>query len=466
MNYIFRVFLIVLLATSTLTAQKISFKINGYTEGYGKMIGMYADANYFSDSAKINTDGSMVFTKDEGYKAGLFYLMMPDETYIQFLVPDKNSIAISATKDDYINTLQAPQSLDNQLFFDNQRKQASIEKRFNAVSGEMKKYARGSADFMKLQQEQQAILAERDAMVGDLKKNYPNSFFTHFKLGGQNPKLRYALQANGSLDSQMTMYNYRMDYWNDFDFTDGRLVRTPVFQNKLKKYIQELTPQAPDSVIKSADYLIGRCAANKDLFSVAINWIAYNYKPSIGKLMDCDAVYSHMVLKYFKAESDLGIPAEDIASARKSATDMLPSLLGKTGQDLVLGDKNGQMKSLYGLKANFKVVFIYNPDCEHCQEETPRLRKVYDQYKSRGLEIYSIVSGAKDKKEWQDFAAKYGVNWTDVWDPELKSRYFEKYFIDITPELYLLDKNHKIIAKNLKPNQLAEVLEYEMAKMR
>jgi thiol-disulfide isomerase/thioredoxin len=462
---IFRILPILCLGAVTLSAQKISVKINGYTEGYSKLIGVYADANYFSDSAKINADGSMLFTKSGGYKEGLFYLMMPDETYIQFLVPDKSDIDISAKKDDYINTLQAAQSFDNQLFFDNQRKQLTIERRFNAASAEMKKYPQGSADFLKWQQEQKTVLTERDAVIEGLKKQYPNSFFTKFKLAGQNPKLRYAFRTDGSLDSVLTMYNYRCDYWNDFDFSDGRLVRTPVFQTKLKKYIQELTPQSADSIIKSADILIGRCAANKELFKVAVNWTTYNYKPTIGKLMDCESVFSHLVLKYFKVENDLDVSAEDVTSARNSATQMIPSLLGKTGQDIVAGDKNNVMRSIYGLKSLFKVVYIYNPDCEHCQAETPRLRQIYDQYKSRGLEIFSIASNAKDKKEWQDFANKYGINWTDVWDPELKSHYNEKYFIDITPELYLLDKNNKIIAKNLKPNQLYEVLENELAKM-
>jgi peroxiredoxin len=460
--------LIILWGATTLSAQKLTFKITGYTEGYAKLVGNYADANYLADSAKINADGSIVFAKEGGYSAGLFYMMLPDESYIQMLVPDKNDIHVTATKGDFVGSAQAMQSLDNQLFFEGQRKQANIEKRFNAAGAEMKKYPRGSADFNKWQQEQNAILAERDAIVESLKQQYPNAFYTKFKLAGQNSKLRPAYRPEGGLDTNMTMYNYRQDYWNDFDFSDGRLVRTPVFQNKLKKYIQELTPQLADSVIKSADFLIGKCAANDDLYKVAVNWIGYNYKPTIGKIMDCEAVYSHLVLKYFKEGSGklLNIPEEDIQSARKTASGMPASLIGKIGQDVLAVDKNNVTRSIYGLKANFIAIYIYNPDCEHCQEETPRLRKVYDQYKSRGLEVFSIASNAKDKKEWQDFAQKYGINWVDVWDQSLSSRYHEKYYIDITPELYLLDRNHKIIAKNLKPLQLPEVLEYEMAKMR
>ena len=56
------------------------------------------------------------------------------------------------------------------------------------------------------------------------------------------------------------------------------------------------------------------------------------------------------------------------------------------------------------------------------------------------------------------------MNWTDVYDPALESRFHEKYFVDITPELYVLDKNNIIIGKNLKPEPLPEQYESEFAK--
>ena len=76
-----------------------------------------------------------------------------------------------------------------------------------------------------------------------------------------------AYRPNGSVDSLATMDNYRKDWWNDVDFTDGRLMRTPVFFTKLKRYIQEFTVQHQDSLIASSDYLLDKTLANNDLFN-------------------------------------------------------------------------------------------------------------------------------------------------------------------------------------------------------
>jgi peroxiredoxin len=468
---IFKVLLLTILSISTLSAQKttqITFKIAGFTEGVAQLVGVYADANYLADTAKIASDGRIQFVKKEGYVDGLFYLLLPDETSFQLIVANGENFSIKAEKGNFINTLQAEQSLENKIFFENQRFQAGLEQRFNAVMAEMRKYPQGSAEFENLKVKQQNLLNEREGILTKLKTDYPNALFTKFKLAGQNPKYRYAFRSNGSLDSIQTMRNFQDDWWNGFDFSESRLVRTPVFQNKLKKYISELTVQHPDSIVKSAISIIDKTFNNKELFKVAANWITYNHKPTVGKLMDCDAIYAQLVLKYFTLENSekLGIPQEDITSMRNTATAMLPSFVGKIGQDVVARNKNNELKSIYGLKSAITVIYIYNPDCEHCQEETPKLRAVYDEWKSRGIEVFSIVYNAKDKAEWQDFAQKYGINWTDIWDPEVKSRYHEKYYTDITPEMYVLDKNHKIVAKNLKANQLPAVFELELAKLK
>ncbi len=469
---IYKILFFFIISFSSLSAQKtktITAKIVGYTEGSAQLIGVYAESNYLADSARIGADGTIQFTsKEAGYSDGLFFILLPDQANIQFLVANGETFKLTTRKGDLINSMKVEGSLENQLFFESQKYQAAMEQTFNNLSQEMRKYAPGSPQLDNIKKEQARLIAERDAKIIELKEKYPNSFVAKFKIAGQNPKLRYTYKANGTLDSMQTMINYKEDWWKDFDFTDVRLLHTPVFFNKLKKYMYELTTQHPDSVINSAVYLIDKTLNNKNYFNITANWITYNFKPSVGKLMDGDAVYSHLVLKYFTPEKAdwIGQKVEDIESMRKTAREMKCSLLGMIGQDVVAANPKGELKSIYGLKANFTVIYIYNPECEHCQEETPHLRQVYDKWKSRGVEVYSIAANAKSMEEWQGFSKKYGVNWTDVWDPPLKSKYHEKYYVDITPECYVLDKNHKIIAKNLKPNQLPEIFERELAKMK
>ena len=123
-------------------------------------------------------------------------------------------------------------------------------------------------------------------------------------------------------------------------------------------------------------------------------------------------------------------------------------------------NEKGETVSIYGMKSPIKVVFIYSYDCEHCQKEAPEMVRVYNEWKNKGLDVFAICTDT-DKTKWLEFIGKNRMAFHNVFDPERKSRYDRKYHIDITPELYVLDKNNKIIASNLSPDQLPEFLEAE-----
>jgi peroxiredoxin len=466
---IFRIFLFAILSLSTSYAQKklnLSFKVEGVNGGTAKMVGIYADGNFMADTSVIAPDGSFSFNGGkEGYYEGFYYMVMPDNTNFPFLLANGENFSMKAKAGDYNNTMQVEGSLENKLFYENQKIQITTEQKFNAVSQRLKTLQKGTPQYLSTEKEMETILAERDNTITDLRKKHPTAFFTKFKLAGQNPKYRYEYKADGAMDTLKTLYNFRQDWWNDYDFTDERLVRSPVFFNKLKKYINEIVPQNPDTSIVYADFLIDKTLINKEYFKMIANWLALQYKPGTTKMMDGEAVYSHIILKYFTPERDDWDSPSDLIGIRKNAQDMRTSLIGMTGQDVRANNPNGVSKSLYDMKTPITILFIYNPDCEHCQKEAPEIRAFYDKWKSKGVGVFSIAANAKNKQEWLDFRAKYNVNWdTDVIDPQLTSRYHEKYFIDITPEIYVLDKNHKIIAKNLRPHQLDEVVEGELKK--
>ncbi|NJN33647.1 MAG: DUF4369 domain-containing protein [Saprospiraceae bacterium] len=214
----------------TLKTTQFSVKIEGYTEGVAKLVGIYADANYLADSARISPDGSFVFKKPEGYQEGLFYVLMPDQANFQFLIANgENNFNIKTVRGKIVLSLTAENSSENQLFFDNQKYQVRLEERFNELLKERKKYLIGSPRYDSLQKAQENLLVERDSEVTKLIQNFGNTFFTKFKLAGQNPKFRFSTLTNGVIDTAATMRNYREDWWNDVDFSDERLVRTPVF---------------------------------------------------------------------------------------------------------------------------------------------------------------------------------------------------------------------------------------------
>jgi thiol-disulfide isomerase/thioredoxin len=61
------------------------------------------------------------------------------------------------------------------------------------------------------------------------------------------------------------------------------------------------------------------------------------------------------------------------------AEKLRPSLVGKTGANLIMQDQNLQPRSMYDIKNKYTILWIFDPGCGHCREETPKLVELLQQ---------------------------------------------------------------------------------------
>ena len=66
------------------------------------------------------------------------------------------------------------------------------------------------------------------------------------------------LDSTGNPDKNFPFRFYKKNFWNNIDLTDERMLRTPVFHNKMTQYLDKLTVKNPDSIIESADLFISK----------------------------------------------------------------------------------------------------------------------------------------------------------------------------------------------------------------
>lgn len=461
--------LLILLFSINLFAQQdtceINIQIKGESGGKARLIGIYVDQNFLADSAIVDNQGKFTFRKKSPYKSGLFYVILPDQkTNFQFILDKEQRFSIVGDKSDLINSMKFTGSFENDLLYQSLVMQVQHEKTADSLYKVMQGKLPNDPNYVSAKNEIKNLGDARKKQLENFGKKYPNSFFVKYKTAGQNPDIVDVRKPNGDLDTLGQLELYRNQFWDNVDLNDERLLYTPVIANKLRKYITELTPQNPDSIIRQSDIIIKKSMVNNEMFKFISNWIALNYQPTKTTVMDGEAVYVHIIDKYFTAERANWLTQKELTEIRKKAWEMQSSLLNKIGPDVVSTDPNGNTKSIYEIKAPFVIVYMYNPNCEHCQKETPKLKKFYDEWKSKGVEVFAIVLDSNDK-EWRDYMEKNHMQeWINVFDPTNKSIY-AKYFVDITPELYVLNKDRKIVGKNLKVEQLPIILEREMRKM-
>ncbi|MBK9335101.1 MAG: redoxin domain-containing protein [Lewinellaceae bacterium] len=442
---------------------RIEVHIEGMQAGTVRLVGTYGDQNYIADTTVADAGGHFVLRRERSLPSGFYYFLLPGQKNFSILVDKEDQfMTLRAKVADIPGTMEVKGSVNTALLYRNSRFQSAQDPELNQLSQIIRNNSASAPEYLEAKNRQNALLAVRKAHLDTIYREHPNTFFTKFKTAGQNPDWPEFRKPNGDLDTLRNLSYYREHFWDGVDFTDDRMLNTPVIFNKLKRYIVELTPQQPDSIIKVADPLIQRVMPYKEYFKFMVNWIGLNYENGKTKVMDGEAVMVYLIDKFVTPENAFWDTPENVNKLRKKIDEMKASLLGRKGPDVRANDINGQPKSIYEMTAPVIVVFMFSPDCEHCREQAPEIQRLYEKWKTRGVDFYGIAVNTKEE-EWRSFVKSSGFTFTNVYDPTNRAIY-AKYFVDITPELYILNKDRTIIAKNLAASQLETIFERELKK--
>jgi peroxiredoxin len=96
--------------------------------------------------------------------------------------------------------------------------------------------------------------------------------------------------------------------------------------------------------------------------------------------------------------------------------------------------------------------------CRPCRIENPTVVKAYNQFKSKNFTVLG-VSLDRAKDAWVKAIADDNLTWTHVSDLKFWSNEVaQKYKVESIPQNFLVDPNGKIIAKNLRGEELLRTL--------
>ena len=445
------------------TAENPDFtiQVEGMGVGNVRLIGILNDQQYLADESTSDASGLVRFQKNEPYKQGLYFVLLPNNTNFTLAITEDQTFQVTTSINDLVGQMKVEGSLDNELLYQVQRYDADYQRQLKPLNQQLNTLPDESPAYQAAEANRQALMNTRRIYLDELFTQHPNSFFTQFKRAGQNPVLRKDLPV----DDQVTAY--RMEFWNGVNFADERLMNTPVIFNKLKRYFEELTPQQPDSIILSLERLLSKLPTfeQSEYYKYFVNWVALNYEPSKTTLMDSEAVFVHIAQNHFTYERAFWSDSTNVYAVQLRAAEMVNSLVGQAGPNVKAPDENGQLQAIYDLEAPYIVVYLYNPDCEHCQEQSPVLVNSYRSWQQQSPPLVDVYAIAIDTEEaiWKDYIRKSGMTWTNVFDPTNRSIY-KTYYVNITPEVYVLGPDRKIIAKNLNVNQIEEVIRRDQEK--
>ncbi|MEO1258765.1 MAG: DUF5106 domain-containing protein [Bacteroidota bacterium] len=422
---------------------------------------------YSKDTVAINEKGKFVFGGEEELAPGIYLILMPpDNKFFEFVVMRGDQHFSVKTKGPTFSRNQKFKgSKENPLLFDYQSFMSEqvelskkIEEEYMASTDEQKK--------KKLEEEKEILSKGVKAYQEDILRKHPDTYVAKLIAAFKDPELPEMPEGTSDEDQKRAAFKYyKNHYWDGFDLADDTFVNTPYLQQKVDQYLSGLTAQTPDSIVAAVDFILSRAEQNKEVFRFLLPYLLNKYwKPEV---MGLDKAFVHISDKYYKTGKADWVSEEGKKKITDDAYMINHILLGNTAPDTrvqlydpATEEFTTDLMSPHDVDADFIIVFLWKPGCGHCKAMTDELKPFYEEWKDKGVEVFSISSANHMdlEKAIKDIKAKE-MPWIIAADPYQRARAMIRYYGTSLPRLYVLDKDKKIIANRIGVAQLPDVIQ-------
>lgn len=172
---------------------------------------------------------------------------------------------------------------------------------------------------------------------------------------------------------------------------------------------------------------------------------AFVFGFAIGFPTGYSTVHKHNALQNNKSLSDskntINAAVEAKSSSEKEESDLYTEFKKKNTHFSVPAVEGGEI-NLADFGGKPVLFMFYTQDCPYCIKAAPALEKAHKEYAEKGLVVLGLCTES-EKEAAVNFAAKQKTTFAMGYDARDA---FRKYGAQGVPFIYLLDKNHEIVA--------------------
>jgi len=456
---------------------EIGIRLNGIQDTTIILAHYYNKTIYPDDTARLDLHGKGKFIGKKSLPEGLYVVYLPTTKYFELIIGKNQNFSIESDTSNLIDHFKVKGSSENDVFYDFQRYMiskkddlAKLQKSLSSAPNEQEK--------IKVRKDIESINNERINKIKTINSQYPDLFVATFLKATLDVEVpEPPKDKNGKIDSTWQYYYYRHHYFDNFNISDPRMLRTPLYEDKVMNYLEKVIPHYTDTINSEVDMLIDRTRSDSILFRFMLVTLFNYYGKS--QIMGMDAVQVHIAEKYYIPDAYWS-DKKFIDDLKERVAALKPLLLGKVAPDVQLRivpvehfiaaatdtalkkyPHAGSFLNLSQVDANYIVLIFWEATCGHCKVAVPRMYQIYkDSLEKMGVKVIAISTlfGEDGKVEWVNFVNQHKLyDWINAWNPyDYKFKII--YDIKSTPQIFVLNKKKEIIGKRIGPENVVDLI--------
>ncbi len=408
------------------------------------------DSQKVIDTTQSNANGSFHFDLKPDVPDGM-YRVFSHRKMLDLIYHHEN-IRFVANGNNNNDKVQIIESVENMLYYNYLFVKTDNQEKLGLLQPVLAQYPKNDSFYTVLRHEVEKLQTGIERTANDIIKNYPNTLVAHYVKVDKPPLF------NLDLPPKQQREQLKKIYFNNVDFADSTLLTSNVLTKKIVGYLalyqspDMKKDQLQDAFITAIDTVLNKSMVYDKVYESVLDYLVGGFEN-----YGFEKVLQHLA-EYNRLDDFCENSAKK--EALKYKLDLINTLaIGKPAPHFRTEDLDGKMIDLDSIKAEKTLLVFWASWCPHCTQTLPTLKKYYDPDNTQKLQIIAI-SIDEDKKDVEQAIHDKKYPWINIaelkgWDGPI----VEQYGVVATPTFFLLDKNKKIIAKPVSPDELTKILE-------
>ena len=260
------------------------------------------------------------------------------------------------------------------------------------------------------------------------------------------PRLFRVVAPPGAMDDAQRYAYLREHFWDDLDFADTVFIVSTdsihmlrAFDTYIRNFVTESDPSPVAELMRKAS----GSKTMLEYFAMLAERVLHDPNSPLHSDELYIPVLEALVASPWLDEWEKIAPEHDLRMA-------LQNRVGLPANDFRYTLASGAGGTLYGLEAEYVLLFVNNPGCPMCRRlreeiaSSPMLSEMIERGRLRVLALYPD----EDLAAWREYRERMPASWINAYDRGCVIREQGLYDFHAIPALYLFDRDKRVLVKD------------------